>query len=228
MLQQMLAHYFNTRQATFFHLEVPAHDPDRDNSKFRASDAGQCHRKRFWKRLGKVGQVNLSVEMQMALQTGNLLHAFLQYALSREGVLQAAEVEMQDAHRIGHLDAVIKQQHRFILYDFKTVGGKQMYYLKQDSRPKTEHCHQVLTYFQMYAAAQAQIYIDECRIAYLSRDTLEMLDMAVPDDPGLVPAVKRDWETLIGYWERHETPPMTSSQWECKYCQFQAECLPGG
>ena len=231
MLQEILAHYFTRPplgdEAASIILNVATHQPHRDTSKFRASDAGKCHRMRNWKRQGKAGKQDLSFEVQMALQTGNLLHAFIQYALSRENVLAAAELELEDAHRIGHLDALIKDGDKLMLYDFKTVGGKQMYYLKKEARPKAEHVAQVLTYRAMWQTARVLDPIHECRIAYVSRDTLEVLDLPVADERHA--AVTRDWEMVGDYWARQATPPMCANGWECcKYCQYQADCLPGG
>lgn len=235
MLQQLLQQYFATPQdVPIIELTVGTHDANRDNSKFRASDAGKCHRMRYWKRQGKAGKQDIPFETQMAMQTGNLLHAFIQYALNREGVLLASEQELQDEHRIGHFDAILRDtqpsEHypmgQTILYDFKTVGGKQMYYLKQDRSPKPEHVAQIRTYYQMSLSDEKlsafEIKIDACRIAYISRDTLEILDLPVTLN---LNQVADDWITLYGLWERQETPPMTRNNWECKYCQYNAECL---
>ena len=56
-LQTILQRYFNRDlspnvQPTM-RLEVGTHDPSRDNSKFRVSDAGKCRLMRYWKRQGK-------------------------------------------------------------------------------------------------------------------------------------------------------------------------------
>jgi hypothetical protein len=229
MLQDILTHYFTRPPSTTapltITLDVATHQPHRDNTKFRVSDAGKCPRMRVWKRQGKDAHPQpLSVEVALALQTGNLLHAFIEYALEAEGVLAAVEVPLEDAHRLGHLDAVVKDGDKLLLYDFKTVGGKQMYYLKNEGRPKLEHLAQVLTYYTMYQDNVGDL--DGCRIAYVSRDTLEILDMAV--DLQSLPLVHGDWRALLGYWERQETPPVTAQHWECKYCQYQTACLPGG
>jgi CRISPR/Cas system-associated exonuclease Cas4 (RecB family) len=221
MLQTILDHFFSTDTETpTIMLEVSTHNKHPDHSKFRVSDAGKCHRMRYWKRQGKEGKQEFSLELNLALQTGNLLHAWLQFALQAEGVLIASEMELEDEHRIGHLDAIVNDVGNLILYDFKTVGGKQMYYLKQDARPKTEHVAQITTYLDMYLNNTTST-LDQCRIVYISRDTMELLDLEIPDQGY---QVKKDWNTLIGYWERQETPPMTSNQWECKYCLYHADC----
>lgn len=226
MLQQILQHYFDIPpqgdQTASILLDVPTHQMHRDNSKFRASDAGKCHRMRYWKRQGKEGKRDIPFETHMALQTGNLLHAFLQYALAQEGVLFASEQELQDEHRIGHFDAILRDRNNnLFLYDFKTVGGKQLYYLKQDLQPKKEHSYQIRTYEQMYLAAHP-VPIVESIIAYISRDTLEILELPAA---GAVSEVHRDWDPLYTYWERQNTPPMTQCNWECKYCPYQSDCV---
>ena len=228
MLQTILNNFFSTdTEILTIMLEVSTHNKHPDHAKFRASDAGKCHRMRYWKRQGLAGKRELTLELQMAMQTGNLLHAFVQYALGEMGVLFAAEMALEDDHRIGHLDALVKDDDKLILYDFKTVGGKQMYYLKQDERPKSEHVLQVMTYHQMYINTNGGPVeyqsIDECRIAYISRDTLEMLDLSI--HPNNTFTVNADWEKLVGYWERQETPPMVSNNWECKYCPYNSTCM---
>lgn len=226
MLQHLLQTYFCLPHETaFFDLSVGRNDLNRDHSKFRASDAGKCHRMRYWKRQGKAGAQDVSFEVEMIFQVGHLLHAFIQHALSDIGVVFASEQPLEDPHRIGHLDALVQDDGKLVLYDFKTVGGKQMYYLKQDRSPKADHLAQVRTYHQMYVTTEGgtQEYqsIDECRIAYISRDTLEIVDLLAPEN---FHAVNADWQTLIGYWERQETPPMTRNEWECKYCQYSSDC----
>jgi hypothetical protein len=41
-------------------------------------------------------------------------------------------------------------------------------------------------------------------------------------------SIRRVWDTLCALWERQELPPKTQMAWECKYCQYQTDCLPGG
>lgn len=223
MLTTILKNFFRRDTETpMMILEVSTHHKHPDHEKFRASDAGKCHRMRYWKRQGKEGKQDFSLEVYLALQTGNLLHAFLQYALKQEGVLVTAEPCLMDDHRIGHLDAILRDQGgRLLLYEFKTVGGKQMYYLKQELQPKKEHSYQVRTYEQMYTAFARSETITESIVAYINRDTFEILELPAA---GAVSEVYRDWDTLINYWERQETPPMSMNTWECKYCQYNTEC----
>jgi CRISPR/Cas system-associated exonuclease Cas4 (RecB family) len=243
MLHEILTRYFTTPpqgdQAASMLLNVATHHTYPDHSKFRVSDAGKCHRMRYWKRQGIEGTRSLTLETQLALQTGNLLHAFFEEAIQATDQLISSEYLVEDAHRIGHIDAILSDcpfkemsktrpnPHKVILYDFKTIGGKQAYYLKQDLSPKPEHLAQIRSYHHMYLTKRSgEDYsrIDELRIAYINRDTLEIFDLSVPMDAA---AVNADWEPLIGYWDRQETPPMTKTAWECKYCQYQAQCAPG-
>lgn len=223
MLTTILENFFSIDTETSpIMLEVSTHNRHPDHAKFRVSDAGKCHRMRYWKRQGKEGKQDIPLATYLALQTGNLLHAWLQFALQVEKVLKYAEYQLEDEHRLGHLDAILQDRNgHLLLYDFKTVGGKQMYYLKQDLQPKREHSYQIRTYEQMYKATHPELHITETVIAYINRDTFDILELPAA---GAVSEVDRDWNQLYTYWERQEIPPMTSN-WECKYCPYNSECM---
>lgn len=231
MLQTILADYFRHPpqgdQAASIRLDVATHRTHPVHDKFRASDAGKCRRMRYWKRQGKEGQAQVTLETFLALQTGNLLHAFLQYALKSEGVLLCAEAEVTDAHRIGHIDAIIDDGSQAVLYDFKIVNNKQMYYQKQDGQPKPEHVSQVLTYVEMFSKmglSPDYTKIQAARVAYLNRDTLELVEYPIDDMRVTLAAVDADWNLLRDNWERQELPPKTAISWKCKYCAYAHDC----
>ena len=56
-------------------------------------------------------------------EVGKILHEYLQNFLDEQGLLVLREFELEDAKRIGHLDAVIWDGRQSILYDFKTVNS---------------------------------------------------------------------------------------------------------
>ncbi len=223
MLATILKEFFR-REMLFpsILLDVSVHNPNRDTTRFRVSDAGKCHRMRYWKRQGIAMERDLSVSVQLLLQTGNLLHAWFEYALKEMGVLVCSELELADTYRIGHLDCVVKDSGKIVLYDFKTTSGKRFNFLNQHSgQPLDEHICQVMTYAELYQALL--LPLDEVRIAYISRDTLEIREFSVP--LSTQSEVKDDWTRLIKAWEAQEEPPQVDT-WECKYCGYRKRCFP--
>lgn len=109
-----------------FCAERQQHDTDaRDNSKFHVSDAGKCRLMRYWKRQGKPTEPVYTPEGLRILHVGILLHNWIQDVIKNAGIALAIEQEVEDEHRIGHLDALVQLDGKRVLYDFKTVNGKK-------------------------------------------------------------------------------------------------------
>ena len=207
----------------------------RDNSKFRVSDAGKCRLMRYWKRQGKPGKQEWPLETLKAMQLGINIHEYIQKIVTDLpcGITRAiCEQTVEDGQRIGHFDLYVELSDpvtspvsgdlvHTILYDIKTKGSKQWFYFEKDGR-KSDHAHeyQVLTYCSMID--NPDMPVDECRIAYVNRDTFEMRENIV--DFGLEEKVSEDWILLIQAWERQEEPAPNAQKWECKYCMYCAEC----
>lgn len=192
----------------------------RDNSKFRVSDAGKCRLMRYWKRLGREYTLDIPSKSLRAMDIGIQLHDWIQRILKVQGGLIYAELEVSDDHRLGHLDALVEMDGQMILYDFKFVNGKKLYYLTRNSPLKADkqHSHQIVTYADMITFLP-----DELRVAYIDRDSLDILEIPV-DYAQMRPDVFQDWDTLITAWERQEEPTANPQSWECRYCIYTAEC----
>lgn len=227
MLTQLIDQYIFDRQL---------HDTqERDNSKFRVSDAGKCRLMRYWKRQGKPANVAWGKETLRVMQLGINIHEWIEKIVSDlpGGVERVvSEHHLEDEHRIGHFDLYLeltspliddRDPLRYILYDIKTKGGKQWYYFERDGR-KTDiiHAYQIVSYWLM--ANDEGFPIDSCRIAYINRDTLEMHENTVLHDM-LCEEVETDWNLLIRAWEQQEEPePSPATDWECRYCIYNKEC----
>lgn len=225
ILQTIISEYLQTHpkpgEKPEITLTVPTHDPDRDTSKFRVSDAGKCRLMRYWKRQGKPALHETPFEWRIQAEAGNLLHAWIQFIVNASGCLVDAEGELQDEHRIGHFDMILERPDgtERLLYDIKTISNKKAFYMAKYGNGADEHHQlQLVTYFQMCPPG-----IDTLRIAYVTRDTLDIREI-----PILVAEMKdrveEDWSLLTEAWDKQIEPAANPEQWECKGCQYHDAC----
>lgn len=204
----------------------------RDNSKFRVSDAGKCRLMRYWKRQGKPGKQDWPLETLKAMQLGINIHEYIQKIVTDlpRGITRAiCEQEVADEHRIGHYDIYLELSEPVesggeliytFLYDVKTQSGKQWFYFDKDGRKSDPaHEYQLISYWWMLPP---EMIVDECRIAYVNRDTFEVCENIVSKT--LISQVCDDWVVLIHAWEAQEEPAPNPEKWECKYCMFREDC----
>jgi CRISPR/Cas system-associated exonuclease Cas4 (RecB family) len=202
-------------------LTVGTHDPDRDHSKFRLSDAGRCRLMRYYKRQGKAAGNGMPAHVLLQMQAGNLLHAWIERACYEMGCLVASEAALEDEHRLGHFDMILERPDgtEHILYDIKTITSKKAYYMDRDGKTvDPQHVSQLVSYALMLPDP-----VDKLRIAYVIRDTMEIRDVPVAmseheDD------VLDDWARLITAWKAGMEPEPNPKDWECRYCQYASVC----
>ncbi|MGD9125734.1 MAG: PD-(D/E)XK nuclease family protein [Planctomycetia bacterium] len=201
-------------------LTVGTHDPNRDNSKYRLSDAGRCRLMRYWKRQGKVGTRDIPGTVALQMQAGNLIHAYIETAMQRMGCLVASEAPLEDDHRLGHFDMVLlTPDGQYILYDIKTITNKKAFYrAKYGDGADDQHIAQLVSYGLMY-----EDRLDALRMAYVVRDTMEIqeipIEMARHEDD-----VLSDWAILINAWDQQIEPDPNPQRWECAYCAYAHDC----
>jgi len=188
----------------------------RENNKFRVSDAGRCRLMRFWKRQGKPVSNDFDERTLRVFEVGNVFHIWLQDLLQEKGLLVEREFEVEDAHRIGHIDALVKNGNGLILYDFKTVNSKKFSYIKKEG--DIHYAFQVASYAMMLPFG-----VSEAAIVYISKDDLRIAEMPVDLD-GIKSKVTDDWTILIQAWENQVEPTPNPMSWECKYCNYQSSC----
>lgn len=224
MLQQILhdfvTNYPGQDDPAQLELTVGTHDPNRDNSKFRLSDAGKCRLMRYWKRQGKAATQSMSPDVLLQMQAGNLLHAYIERAALWTGRLMASEETLEDTHRIGHFDMILSTVDiNRVLYDIKTINSKKAYFMEKDgNRADPQHISQIVSYAIMYPGE-----LDGLRLSYVVRDTLEIREVEVDPVPS-EHAVQEDWDMLIDAWTAQIAPVANPSKWECKYCQYVNDC----
>lgn len=204
-------------------LTVGTHDPDRDNSKFRLSDAGKCRLMRYFKRQGKPSTRDMPPDVLLQMQAGNMLHAYIERAAHDMKCLVASEDKLEDEHRIGHFDMIISpplNAHERILYDIKTITSKKAYYMSRDGKQADDqHIAQLVSYALLYPEQ-----LDALRIAYVIRDTLEITETPI-DMARYEGAVIDDWSQLITAWNQQTEPAPNPQRWECRYCVYSVGCL---
>lgn len=213
-------------------LTVGTHDPDRDTSKFRLSDAGKCRLMRFLKRKGVEVDHALPASVLLQMQAGNLLHAWIEKAVAMQGFLMSAEAALEDEHRIGHYDMILRNPvtGQTILYDIKTIHNKKAFYMQRDgTRADEQHIAQVVTYYlaidEAWRFANADTPPpDAVRLAYVVRDTMEIREVDLIWLEKCRAEVREDWEILIRAWEAGKQPQANPSGWECRYCAYNQVC----
>lgn len=229
MLQQLLhdfvTNYPGPDEPASLELTVGTHEPNRDTTKFRLSDAGKCRLMRYWKRHGKPGTKDLSADVLLQMQAGNLLHAYIERAALWTGSLIASEECLEDEHWIGHFDMVLEPPESFdlpeqrIMYEIKTINGKKAYYMEREgNKADPQHVAQLVSYAIMYPGR-----LDKLRLAYVVRDTMEIREVEVRLS-SYEADVFDDWELLIDAWAAQREPAANPAGWECKYCQYANNC----
>lgn len=223
-LTTIIHDYLRQDRGDLIHLDIPIHQDARDTRKFRVSDAGRCRLMRTWERQGTPPSREMPAQSLRVMESGNLLHAWLIHVLDRMGVLSIGEQELEDLHRLGHLDAIVEDGNgHTVLYDFKTIASKKAYYMDKDGwQPDKAHVFQVVSYAEMLPE---DMRVEDLRIAYVTRDTLEIHEIPVPREVVYEP-VLRDWMILIDAWERQTEPAPNPEPWECTYCVYRASCSP--
>jgi len=211
-------------------LTVGTHDPNRDNAKFRLSDAGKCRLMRYYKRQGKKADDTIPAPDLLQMQIGNMFHAYIEYACDMMGVVIASEERLEDEDRIGHFDMIIRTDGEpAILYDIKTINSKAAYYMNRNNKQtKPEHIAQVISYVMALDDAyhMANSYLkppERAAIAYVVRDTFKIreVELMVSEHED---AVRSDWNILLNAWDYQEPPEANPTSWECRYCAYKMSC----
>ena len=242
MLSKIIEQFLtNPQRSKTMVLEMQIHtDDDPSIRKFRVSDAGKCRLYRYWKRQGK-DQPAKDMDMLKVMELGNLIHVWLEYVLRLEGVLYQSEAIVEDEHRSGHLDAIVDVSGYPTVYEFKTIGGRQAWYMVNNSaKAKKEHQYQVLTYLDMCTDMTTSVDSDivvtpkSARIAYILREEMTgkngnklpplTVIADIRTDLDLLPAVRQDWQILIDAWKDGVAPEANPEHWECKYCPYKGDC----
>jgi len=189
--------------------------------KFRISEAGRCRLMRYLKRRGVPPSNAMDDRMLRVFEVGTVIHRLLQDVLRKHDVLIAEEFLVEDAHRRGHIDALVRFEGKTILYDFKTISAQRLATLEAPSR---NYLFQIVTYAELLPMP-----VDDLRIAFVEKDSLSVVEFSVRescDYAALSEEVAEDWRLLIDAWERRCPPvpdPATVGV-ECPWCVYRDYC----
>ena len=200
---------------------------NRDANKYSVSDSGKCRLMRY-KKLKSGSFEAFPPDTLRIFSVGNLFHEYIQDVLSNYGMTHC-EYRMEDEHRIGHLDMIVKDwQGRHILFDIKTTNDRTFGY-KVKGDIDRHHKYQVLSYADMFRThTNNEIEIHEVRMLYVRKNDFAMAERTVPQDAQTLAAIREDWDIMIKA-KVEDTPPEANPQedWECRYCPFQPTCEVG-
>jgi CRISPR/Cas system-associated exonuclease Cas4 (RecB family) len=187
-------------------------------NKFRVSLAGQCFLKRILYKQGIPPSNPPSLKTLRIFEIGNIIHLYLQNFLEKHKLLILKEFELEDDKRIGHLDALVYDRKKIILYDFKTVSTLRF---PSISGVSIFHVFQIVSYYEMLIKL-FDLRVDSVRILYISKDDLDMREYEIDADKW-VDVVLRDWQELYEF-ESGINKNFPRFYWECKYCIYKSLC----
>lgn len=144
----------------------------------------------------------------------------LQKVLEKKGLLIEAEIKVEDIHRIGHIDAIVKTEDGLILYDFKTVHSRKFHHMRKEGGDR-HYAMQALTYAMMLPFGVADV-----RIAYVSKDDLCIEEVSATEMVNAEEVIQ-DWLKLIQAWNTQTEPEPNNEEWECRYCIYRTACYNG-
>lgn len=178
----------------------------RDNRKFSISDSGGCYRARIYKRLGIEPTRTIEIEALRKMQAGSSAHDKLQALLTKGKYMFLSESRLEDEHRIGHPDGVIKSGNNKILVEFKTIEKFQMGYIRKQGA-KQPHVLQMFTYWSLLREDIKDL--DHAVLSYIKREDFEALDFHFIWNDSIQGLVNREWHPLITHWVEKTLPECT-------------------
>jgi len=188
----------------------------KEKSMWRASSMGQCYRKRYWDRKGEEKQP-FDNRILRVFEVGNILHIYLQKLLKDEGELVSAEEVVENGVVRGHIDAIVRGDKGYIIYDFKTVHSRKFSYLKKGA--DDHYIKQLMTYTML--AKKKYKNIQDSRLLYISKDDLRMQEMSYQLSDFIENEIKQELADLENYWKCNQLPPAKSKEkWECGWCNY--------
>lgn len=213
--------------ADLIHEQLVKQPRDRTQS-FSSSAAGTCMRRQVFNYIGiDPGGVN-EPKLQNVFYDGTWRHLRWQATLLQAGILNKIEFPLRwDAKRsVGTMDGlgVVPDDHpnekwRGLEFGFELKGMNSYgYKYAAPKGPKEDHLDQVHRYF---ISSGLELFV----IIYENKDTQEWTEWVITPDQSRIDAQMLELESLNGYADRQELPPMlpgcktaTGNEW--KWCPF--------
>lgn len=178
---------------------------ERNNAKFSISDSGTCYRARIYKRLGIEPTRKIEIEGLRKMVAGDAGHEKLQQLLWRGKKLFLSESEVEDEHRLGHPDAIIKHGSKYLV-EFKTIEKWSMGYIKKQGAKK-EHTLQLFTYWTLLRKDISDL--DRAVLSYVKREDFETHDFYFNWSDSIQTEIDLEWTPLIKHWLDKTLPDCT-------------------
>jgi hypothetical protein len=222
-------------------LKLAAEKRDYGNY-WSASNAGYCHRKLIFERLGVPHTTEDDPRLQRVFTAGHIFHDWIQKLTRDAGLSIAQEVELQDDKLMirGHFGDLVliktpivdtlgtSDLDELILYDYKTVNSKSFSYARATDAPMSYyHKMQLATYMYLLRSPKLHMYDDdgkimeiglenlsEARILKISKDDLRMDEQQLFWSDQLEQQVVKYWTELKQEWDSQVIPPCTCADHE--------------
>lgn len=178
----------------------------RNNAKFSISDAGGCYRARIYKRLGVAPTRTIEIAALRKMAAGDSAHEKLQQLLWRGKKMFMSENEVEDEHRLGHPDGIIKSGNIKHLVEFKTVEKWSMGWIKKGGA-KREHILQMFTYWELLRKDIQDL--NRAVLSYIKREDFEAHDFYFNWSDNIKRDVDQEWQPLIKHWIDKTLPDCT-------------------
>lgn len=195
------------------------------SGRWHISNAGLCHRKRFFNRKGYEETNPFDKRTLRVFECGHIFHKFITDALEWKGVLKGKEVHIKFKDRSGYCDCTATDDDTLVLFENKSQHSQAFKYL--NGRAKTYHKMQAINYYTHLKKRKAYRNIKSIRIVYISKDDLRIEEIAIikSEIPEIKRLIKEDWKVLRKYWKANTIPPaIPQEKWECKSCVFRDLC----
>lgn len=209
---------------------------DRNNAFFHVSDAGTCHRKRYFKRLGVEPTSPIATASLRKMLAGDAGHVALQELLKWDKSLFAAEGTLGDGeHILGHFDGIIMPGlTQKVMLEIKTVEKWSMSHIvgscsckgtakEHAIGPKPEHVLQAKTYW-VYGRNQ-YTNLDQMTVAYFKREDFGGVQFDYEWSESVREEVLNEWLPLLMAWKEKTLPKCTCNLdyggAGVNYCRYQ-------
>jgi hypothetical protein len=197
------------------------HKPDY----FHASSLGSCKRKQIWGRMAVPATNPLNDRVLRVFGIGEKYHEWFESMFEWAGVLIAKEQEVvnEKYNYKGHFDALVNFGGKNVLFDFKSQHSESFHYLEQDGIDEGKKL-QIVSY-----AIMGNLKVDECRILFISKDDLCLLEYKIPIEPYRQKVIDELVE-LNKYFKAKKIPEALPelekgrANWQCRYCAYLDKC----
>jgi len=190
------------------------------------SSLGRCKRQQYLRRSGVSGVFTVSYSSRMQAYDGDGIHAKIQSALQKMGVLVNAEETITNIplQLRGRYDALVMLKSGLCLMDIKTQNQKAWARRKKKGVRSADahHRRQVLAY--LYLLKEHYPDLKDARIYYVNRNTGEREEFRLAITEEDTKSILAELQDLNRHWADQTLPPLTEDANDCQFCEFSSTC----